>query len=212
MASDFNPVETNHTTVLTSLKRLHNQLRVDCAIEVHGNGEKRKREPTRSIYEEATANLKKDNEKSSSKKKKMRMNKINKPVAIASKKFPHKKTPKFTKSKTEASTDFSGIEDSTDPYTTKDEDNQRLLMMHAATSLAQLSKRVEEEATNGGSPHTEKFTIEALTKAHKDALRAKDEAIKAATAALAAKDELLKTQAALITMMQQGHVAVHPKE
>ena len=35
------------------LKRLNKQLRVDFAIEVHGNDGKRKRQPTRSIYEEA---------------------------------------------------------------------------------------------------------------------------------------------------------------
>ena len=57
-------------TANPTLKRLNNQLRVDFAIDVHGRDGKRKREPTRSVYEEAAVNYEKEERMRRLKKKK----------------------------------------------------------------------------------------------------------------------------------------------
>ena len=46
---------SDDSLLIPGLKRLSKQLRVDFAINVHGSEGKRKRQPTRSIYEEAVA-------------------------------------------------------------------------------------------------------------------------------------------------------------
>ncbi len=159
-----------------SLKRLSSQLRVDFAFNVCGSGGKRKREPTRSIYEEAVADTEKGRRKH------------------AKKMDPENKAKRVNSTKTKK------------PETSSTDQ----LMMHAAESLAHFSRMaaktevVEKKITKENVSSVERSMLEALNRAHLDALEAKDEAIKAAIAALAAKEELVKAQAALIAMMQHG--------
>jgi hypothetical protein len=164
-----------------SLKRLSNQLRVDFAADVHGSGGKRKREPTRSIYEEAA-------------KEQMACGKKGK----SSKGVKKSSTIPRTKSTHNETTAISEVGDQ-DSY----DDDTHELMLRAASSLAQLSAGY----TNGTNDANEKETeiasvVDTIMKAHADALAAKDEAIQAATVALAAKEELVKAQSAIIAMLQ----------
>jgi hypothetical protein len=162
-----------------SLKRLSNQLRVDFAADVHGSGGKRKREPTRSIYEEAAK------EQMACRKK----GKLSKGVKKSS------TIPRTTHNET---AEISEVDDQ-DSY----DDDTHELMLRAASSLAQLSAG----HTKGTNDATEKekeiaSVVDTIMKAHADALAAKDEAIQAATVALAAKEELVKAQSAIIAMLQ----------
>jgi len=162
------------------LRRLSNQLRVDFAAEVYGAEGKRKREPTRSVYEEAAMEMEKDMKERALKR-----------VA--------KKTGEMQKKK--YTTPIHANTEDNDAYNI-------IKMMNAATSLAQLRVRNPNDASpvNIGESHkasiTEK-TIETITKAHEDTLAAKDYIIKSITEALAAKEELIRTQSTLIAMMQQ---------
>ena len=184
----------------TSIKRLNNQLRVDFAVNVHECEGKRKRGPTRSVYEEAAANFEKEAKERRLKKRKTMAKRegcdIKPRVIFASNKAETRKPIRFiidTPPSAEIS-EFGEEEGYTHQYT--DADHQNLLMMHAAVSLAQLSKQTGDNATM--------VTIEAITKAHLATIAAKDEAIQAVNDALAAKEELVKAQAALIMVMQQN--------
>jgi hypothetical protein len=165
------------TAMNPCIRRLNRQLRVDFASDVRaGSEEKRKREPTRSIYEEAAANLAKDTQEKALKKRARRLNKRIR-MKQQRRAWPAKKT---------------------------EPEDQHLRMMHAAASLAQMSGSGHAAAAHEKLNAAEK-TIGRITKAHSDALlAAKDEAIRAATAALAAKEELVRVQATLINLMQQN--------
>ncbi len=169
------------TAMNPCIRRLNRQLRVDFASDVRaGSEEKRKREPTRSIYEEAAANLAKDTQEKALKKRARRLNK-----RIRMKQQRRVWHPSSPAKKTEP-------------------EDQHLRMMHAAASLAQMSGIGHAAAAHEKLNAAEK-TIGRITKAHSDALlAAKDEAIRAATAALAAKEELVRVQATLINLMQQN--------
>ena len=200
-------------TANPTLKRLNNQLRVDFAIDVHGRDGKRKREPTRSVYEEAAVNYEKEERMRRLKKKKASptKNETRARVVFASNKTDTRRPIRYTEP---SSAEISEIDCSyggenygdIQHTTTTDHHHQNMLMMHAAASLAQLSQRTGEGATiaNENLIAIEKATIEAITKAHIATIAAKDEAIQAANAALAAKEELVKAQAALIAMMKES--------
>ena len=159
--------------LIPSLRRLSNQLRVDFASNVYGAEGKRRREPTRSIYEEAAASLKLD---SKGRMLKRMMKAVAKDEAGV-KREPGTKRMHHTVDTEEDSQTFSA-------------------MMHAATSLAQLKTSLQTALP-------EKLTIETITRAHNESISAKDEAINAISATLVAKDELIKAQAALISVLQK---------
>jgi hypothetical protein len=213
-----------------SLRRLSNQLRVDFAMEVHGSGNKRKREPTRSIYEEAALNYEKDETERAIRSKRMKkvMRKVasnarmSKLSATAKSKASVKKVTAMRKrieaeKEEAASAEISELDDYEQESRGGEPSNTDSMLMHAAAaSLAQLGcKRADDNETPLASTTTltdkkklefiERTIVDTITQAHVDALAAKDEAIKAAAAALAAKDELVKTQAAIIAMIQQQH-------
>ena len=54
------------------LRRLNNQLRVDFAVDIHCTEGKRKREPTRSVYEEAVMKTKEKTTKGKTTKRRMK--------------------------------------------------------------------------------------------------------------------------------------------
>jgi hypothetical protein len=165
-----------------SIRRLNKQLEVDFATDVReGCSGKRKREPTRSVYEEAAVSVERDLAEKASKKKMRRANKQTAP------KTPTKK-----------------------PYYAYSADEQHTLMLNAATSLAQMGEtRRQETASIHDKLDAAETTINLITKEYSDALlAAKDEAIRTATAALAAKEELVRVQAALIAIMQQNYAAM----
>jgi hypothetical protein len=165
--------------LVPGLKRLSNQLRVDFASNIHGVEGKRRREPTRSIYEEAAVSLEKDMKDKMLK----RTTKATKEEAVAKREADTKKVRRA------------------DSY---EEDNQTLsAMMHAAKSLAQLKTSLQTVRVQPEQSVTQKLMIETITNAHNETISAKDEIIKAISAALVVKDELIKAQAALISAMQK---------
>ena len=204
---------------MPNLFRLHKQLHIDFAADTHGHdGEKRKREPTRSIYEEAAANFEKDAAERALRKKmrrKMKKRQQAKRRWIAKKAISSPKEKKQACPNGEASAEISEIDEESmsspaPPHYNQEE--QHSIMLHAAASLAQLGRqnalRMEEEvAAREKSATAEQHTMDAmLAKAHADALlAAKDDALRATTAALMAKEELVKLQATLISMMRQSH-------
>ncbi len=162
-----------------SLKRLSNQLRVDFAADVHGSGGKRKREPTRSIYEEAA-------------KEQMACGKKGKSSKGV------KKISTILRTTHNETTEISEVDDQ-DSY----DDDTHELMLRAASSLAQLSAWYTKGTNDASEKETEiASVVDTIMKAHADVLAAKDEAIQAATVALAAKEELVKAQSAIIAMLQ----------
>ena len=160
-----------------NLRRLNNQLRVDFAASIHSTNTKRKREPTRTIYEEAAHCMKTDEEHRALK------NLL-------------KKTGNALKHDTSTQ---SAIEEN--------ENHSIAKMMNAAASLAQMSMKHECNLLHPNDEidkmYSSKTTIETIVKAHEDTLAAKDYIIKSITAALAAKEELVRAQATLIATMQQ---------
>lgn len=199
------------------LSRLCKQLQIDFASDTHGqDGEKRKREPTRSIYEEAAANFEKD-EAERAQKKKSRKRAMKKGQHKAARRWMAKKTTPIAKAlpaahSADASAEISEIDEgerSSFPYNPEE---QHAIMLHAAASLAQLGRqntlRMEEEVAatrEKAATVKQRAPMKAmLVKAHTDALlAAKDDTLRATTAALMAKEELVKLQATLIAMMQQ---------
>ena len=160
--------------LIPGFKRLSKQLKVDFAINVHGSEGKRKREPTRSIYEEATAadaTLLLD---------------------IADKK--RRKTP-------------------AKKACPKTSNTKRAIKRKARSPVASpdISEIDEDEFGLAPLPTDPQFTaasfslkaLDAITKAHAEAMASKDDTVKALTNALMAKDELIRTQAALIAMLQK---------
>lgn len=168
-----------HPAPTPSIRRLNRQLRVDFATDVRVSVGKRKREPTRSVYEEAAANMAKDTQKQALKKQ----------ARQTQKRIRRKQQrPSSTKS-------------------TLQSEDQHQLMLHAAASLAQMS-RTGKPAVAHDKPTASEKTTDFITKAHSDALlAAKDQAIRAANAALAAREELVRVQATLIAIMQQNAAA-----
>jgi hypothetical protein len=224
-ATELSAEERCTAAICTSLKRLSHQLRVDFAMDVHGSGDKRRREPTRSIYEEAALKFEKEEGKRQmAKKRKAKMSAARNQKKAAGKRkaakvsnqttakkgkklFPSKKFAE-TEEEEEVSAGISEVEED-DRYHSNQaepEHNETLLMHAAAASLAQLGARPGIGATteNGKIASIEQAMVEAMNKAHTEVLAAKDEAIKATSAALAAKDELVRAQAAMIAMMMQG--------
>ena len=178
MADTINPTPT------PSIRRLDRQLRVDFATDVRvSGGGKRKREPTRSVYEEAAANMAKDTQKKKALKKQ---------AGRAAKRIRRKQPrPSSTKKPTMQSED----------------QHQRMLL--AAASLAQMSRTGKSAVVVHDAPvMASEKTAGFITKAHSDALlAAKDQAIRAADAALAAREELVRVQATLIAIMQRNAAA-----
>ena len=160
------------------LRRLSNQLRVDFAANIHSTNAKRKREPTRTIYEEATHIMKKD-EKQRALKSMMKRAGLKK----------------------------NKMKSSTRVVTENEETHNHVRMMDAAALLAQMSAGKEGNVSHSNDEiddmYLSKNSMEAIAKAHNDTLAAKDYVIKAITAALAAKEELVRAQATLIVTMQQ---------
>jgi hypothetical protein len=162
-----------------NLRRLNNQLRVDFASSIHSTNTKRKREPTRTIYEEATHCM--ETEEKHRALKSMTEKKVN---------TPKRKHDTLTKSDIE-----------------ENENRSIAKMINAAESLAQMSMKKECKSSHSNDEidkiYSSKTTIETIVKAHEDTLAAKDYIIKSITAALAAKEELIRAQATLISTMQQ---------
>jgi hypothetical protein len=174
------PTNTSDEMLVPSLRRLSNQLRVDFASNVHGAEGKRRREPTRSIYEEAAASMKKDMKERMLKRM---MKATAKDEVVVMREFGTKKVHQ---------------EDA------NEEDNQTFsAMMHAAKSLAQLKTSLQTVGVQPEQSVTRKLMIETITNAHNETISAKDEIIKAISATLVVKDELIKAQAALISAMQK---------
>ena len=177
------PEQTETITMQNSasLKRLSNQLRVDFAADVHGSGGKRKREPTRSIYEEAAKEQIACGKKAKSSKGVKRI------LAMQKTKITHYNPTEILEG---------------DDLDSRDDDTHEL-MLRAASSLAQLSAGYSKGTNDASNKETETASVvETIMKAHADALEAKDEAIRAATVALAAKEDLVKAQSAIIDMLQ----------
>jgi hypothetical protein len=187
--------ETHHHRVPSCLRRLNNLLRVDFAKGLGVTDGKRKREPTRSIYEEAEHDMKKD---MAGKARKRLIKKVN---SIEKRKY----TTKHRKQDAAASTSDSAGEEEEDPC-------NMATMMNAATALAKLRDGTRQSPAEHSSSaetfnHQLSFaekTIELLTKAHENTLEAKDYIIKSVTAALIAKEELILEQAKLIASMRQS--------
>jgi hypothetical protein len=169
-------------------------LRVDFAKGLGVADGKRKREPTRSIYEEAEHDMKKGMAGKARKRLVKKANSIEK----------RKYTTKHRKQDAAASTSDSAEEEE-DPC-------NMATMMNAATALAKLRDGTRPPAEHSSSSaetfnHQLSFaekTIELLTKAHENTLEAKDYIIKSVTTALIAKEELILAQATLIASMRQA--------
>ena len=182
------------------LRRLSNQLHVDFAADVRGVEGKRKREPTRSIYEEADHNM-----KMAAKERTLRRMMKNSVV------YPRKKCA-AKQQQQQSSAEISEVEGEEDNNQEEEDNNQTFIsMMHAAASLAELRVR-SEQAHRISIPIDQQIvaletSFETMSKAHADTVAAKDEVIRTINATLVAKEELIRTQAALIkTMMQQSDV------
>ena len=194
------PKDDATTMLIPSLRRLSNQLRVDFTSNVHGAEGKRRREPTRSIYEEAADSLRK--------KKQARAFK----QTMKANKKSHKSDTGITKAlRYDTSAEISEMEDEAytpvgdDKHPARHEKNDSgtmETMMRAAASLAQLSTRAASAPSAHPATITEKM-IETIAKAHNDTIAVKDEMIRSINATLVTKDELVRTQAMLIALMQQ---------
>ena len=195
-----------------NLKRLSHQLRVDFAIEVQGSGDKRKREPTRSIYEEAAANFEKDETRRAARRKRTKHTLVTMRKRQDASDDVKSKGACYGYEEKQKGKDMTQVSE----QSSQEEENNSLVMMHAAAaSLAQLSKRAGAGGDGGSTANQsassmavamERKMLKAITKAHIETLAAKDEAIKATAAALEAKNELVKMQATVIAMMQQGGI------
>jgi hypothetical protein len=179
--------------LIPGLKRISKQLHVDFAISVHSSGEgKRKRGPTRSIYEEAVAAV----ESTKGGKKKRR-----KIMMMDGKQQKHQKQQR----KASSSKAMGGER--------KEEkgDSAEISEIDETEFFTQSRKPQQKQPQQKRMSKKMIIMMESVSAAHAAALEAKNEIIRSMmeshASAIQSKDEIIRTQAALIATLKESPTA-----
>ena len=173
--------EEDVTMLIPGLKRLSHQLHVDFAVNVHGTDGKRKREPVRSIYEEA--------------------------VAQGKKRQPYQRKAQITPRKRMQQQQIDSPEISEIDEAEMLRHAEVLASLRRDEVHEPRSPVSKHTANRAGIIETLTKAMETVNTVHDQAIASKDEIIRTLHTATAAKDDTIRTKDEIISALNAASVA-----
>ena len=173
--------EEDVTMLIPGLKRLSHQLHVDFAVNVHGTDGKRKREPVRSIYEEA--------------------------VAQGKKRQPYQRKAQITPRKRMQQQQIDSPEISEIDEAEMLRHAEVLASLRRDEVHEPRSPVSKHTANMAGIIETLTKAMETVNTVHDQAIASKDEIIRTLHTATAAKDDTIRTKDEIISALNAASVA-----